>query len=299
MHGMRRAVIVLLLLIACRAFAGADDDPLSRWTEVDGIRVHYLEAGAEGSRGPLLLMVHGWCGSAADFRPLMCVLPEGTHSIAVDLPGCGLSDKPDAAYDLPYFMGFLRSFCGALGLERFVLVGHSMGGQLALHFTNLWPGSVERLVLISPYGLKGEEGAWLPLAQSGSLVDVVLSLNNRLFIEWAIAANNLYRPAPDVLRAVADSTAQGILGREGVRSTARITRNLIGRDPLDGVLPTLLTPTLILWGDHDALLDPKWGRAFVALMPDARLVLIADAGHMAALERPQETAEVMAGFIRE
>jgi abhydrolase domain-containing protein 6 len=297
MHGMRCAAVFLLLMTARPVFAEADGDPFSRWTEIGGIRVHYLEAGSDPSPGPPLLMVHGWCGSAEDFRPLMRALPEGTHSIAVDLPGCGLSDKPDVTYDLPYFMEFLRAFTGALGLERFVIVGHSMGGLLGLHFTNLWPWWVERLVLISPYGLTGEEGAWLPLAQSGNLVDILLTLNNRLFIEWALAANNLYKAQPDVLRAVADSTAKGILGRDGVRSTARITRNLIGRDPLDEILPTITTETLILWGDHDALLDPKWGRAFIALLPDARLTLIADAGHMSLLEKPRETAEAMAGFI--
>jgi pimeloyl-ACP methyl ester carboxylesterase len=299
MSGMRLSIVTLLLMTACLLFADEEGGPVSRWAVIDGIRIHYLEAGGEPSAEPPLLMVHGWCGSSADFGPLMRALPAGTRSLAVDMPGCGLSDKPDAAYDLPYFMNFLCTFTEAFGLERFTLVGHSMGGQLSVHFASLWPGRVERLVLISPYGLKGEEGPWLPLAQSGCLVDAIFGLNNRLFIEWALAANNLYRPSPGVLSALADSTAEGILGRKEVRATARITRNLIGRDPVEGILPGVRAPTLILWGDHDALLAPRWAQQFVALLPDVRLRWILDAGHMATLEKPQEAAEAIAGFLTE
>ncbi len=159
---MRGAGLAAILLLMGSPVAGAEDTP-ARWVTVDGNRIRYLASGPEG--GPVLLMVHGWAGSAEDFRPLFALLPAGTRAVAVDLPGCGFSDKPDAAYDLPYFLDFLHHFCAALGLERFTLLGHSLGGLFAVHFATLWPGMVERLILAAPYGLPGEEGSILFLSR--------------------------------------------------------------------------------------------------------------------------------------
>ena len=144
-----------------------------------------------------LLFVHGWCGSAEDFRSLLDALPESYHSVAVDLPGFGLSAKPDAPYDTAYFVSFLRSFTETVGFASFVMVGHSMGGQFAVHYTTRWPEAVQRLILIDPYGLAGEEGWMLPLARLGPLVDLAFALNNRLFIEWATVGNVMYHGSRD------------------------------------------------------------------------------------------------------
>lgn len=296
---MRAIFIAALLLLFPLGFANAADDPLSRWIDVEGLKIHYLEAGRGQPDDPLLLMVHGWCGTAEDFRPVLLALPDTMRSIAVDLPGCGLSAKPDAAYDLPYFMEFLRSFCVAMGLDRFTLVGHSLGGLFAVRFTTLWPGFVEKLVLIDPYGLKGEEGALLALARLGPLVNLGFLLNNRLFIEWALTGNVLYHPRPEVLRASADATARGILGCDASRATARITRNVIGRFPVDDLLPSVRQETLVIWGDHDKLLPPQWAPRFVSLLPSVRLEMVRDAGHMPMVEKPGQTTELIVGFVRQ
>src|SRR5512144_3166978 len=143
------------------------------WVDVDGMKIHCLASDAppKSAGGRTLLMLHGWSGSAEDFRPLFGLLPPGARAIAVDFPGSGYSDKPDAAYDLEFFLSFLRSLCRALGLDRFVLVGHSMGGQFAAHLVARRPDLVERLILIAPYGLDGQEGIWLTLARWGGFVD--------------------------------------------------------------------------------------------------------------------------------
>jgi pimeloyl-ACP methyl ester carboxylesterase len=295
---MRFALPALLLLIGIPVLSVADADPLERWLLVNGVRIHFREAvPAPGTTGPTLLMVHGWTGAADDFRHLFDLLPKGWRAIAVDLPGCGMSEKPDAVYDLPYFVDFLRAFVDALGLEKLVLVGHSMGGQFAVHFATRWPGSVEKLVLIAPDGLKGEEGVWLALARWESVVDFAFRLNNRLFIEWAVRANLFFRPTTVMVREAVDS-ASSILGPEGSRAIARITRRVIGHDPVDELLPQVRQETLVLWGDHDKVLEPKWAARFLDLLPRARLVWIAASSHMPMREKPVEVAAALVEFIR-
>ena len=293
---MKPSCAAFLLLLGISSPAAGAPDLLERWVVVDGMRIRYLEAGGQPG-DPAILMVHGWAGSAEDFRPLFSLLPSTARALAVDLPGCGQSDKPDAAYDLPYFVSFLKAFCDTLGLHRIVLLGHSMGGQFAVHFTARWPDRVERLILVAPYGLKGEEGIWLGLAGWGGFVDLGFRLNNRLFIEWAMRANVLYKAPPAVVNAAVESTARSILGPESARAIARITRNVIGHDYVEALLPGITQETLIIWGDHDRVLAPTWAETFLLAIPYARLVMVKDSGHMPMIEHPGETAGLIADFI--
>jgi pimeloyl-ACP methyl ester carboxylesterase len=288
------------VLLACGCILEAQaGEPVSRFATVDGVAVHYLESGRAGPDDITLLMVHGWCGAAENFRPLMRSLPEFYHILAVDLPGLGISAKPDAPYNCDYFVSFLRAFCVSRGLQDFVLVGHSMGGQFAVHYVTRWPREVRQLVLIDPYGLAGEEGRMLRLAGLGSLVDIGFGLNNRLFIQVLSRINVLYKPTPETLRAVADAAAAGILGAEGARAASRVTKSVLGHDLIDTLLPAVSMDTLVIWGDHDRILPLRWAQVFASRLPAARLAVIPDAGHMPMTERPGLTAIALMGFLSE
>jgi pimeloyl-ACP methyl ester carboxylesterase len=263
---------------------------------VNGIRIHCIESG-DPARGPLLLLVHGWSGSAADWAPLQRALPARIHTVAVDLPGCGLSEKPDAPYDMPWFLDMLHGLCAVLDLRQLVLAGHSMGGQIAVHFASRYPRAVEKLVLIDPYGLKGEEGLRRALARLGPVVNLALLLNTRKFIEWAMKANVLHDPPPESLRTAVEATAVSILGRDGARAIARITRRVIGRADVNALLPGIFQETLLVWGDEDRLLPPHWAQAFASRLPRATLRMIAGAGHMPMFEKPEVVAELVTAFV--
>jgi len=263
------------------------------------MRIHCLEAGgAEGVDGsePPIVMVHGWAGAAADWAPLLRELPRRRRAIAVDLPGSGQSEKPDAPYDLPWILDFLRAFCAAIGAPSIILAGHSLGGLIAVHFAARFPGIVEKLILIDPYGLRGEKGRGEPLARLGPLVDLALRLNRRMFIQQTIRRNVLHLSDPELLRAATDSTASSILGKEGARALARVTRRVVGRWHVDGLLPGLFQPTLLLWGENDRLLPKRWADTFSSLLPRATLQTIPETGHMPMLERPREVAQRITRF---
>jgi pimeloyl-ACP methyl ester carboxylesterase len=289
-----RAFLAALLLLCSLSNAYTQGEPVSHSIVIKGIDIHYLETG----RGPrTLILVHGWCGSSDDFLSMLRSMPPDIRCIAVDLPGCGESAKPDIEYSIPLFVDILFSFSAALGLESFALLGHSMGGQAAVHFVRQHPESVEKLILVDPYGLEGEEGAWLALTRIGPLIDAGFQLNNRLFIEIAVRVNLLFRPSNETVESLVNSTARNIIGPEASKATANITQNVIGHDPVDDILPAIAQSTLVVWGENDVLLPRRWAERFVALLPNASLSIVSESGHMPTREKPTEVAALIARFI--
>jgi len=269
---------------------------MDTWVTAMGMRIHCLAVGEDPEQPPLVL-VHGWSGAAADWEPLLRALPAGRRAVAVDLPGSGRSDKPDAAYDLPWFLDFLRAFCDALAAPSITLAGHSLGGMMAVHFAARFPAVVEKLVLVDPYGMEGERGKYERLAHLWPVVRVAFALNRREFIERAIRRNVLHRRDEDLVQAATDSTASSILGREGARALARVTHRVVGRLHVDGLLPTLPQPTLVLWGENDRLLPPRWAGAFGARIRRVTVHRIPGTGHMPMFEKPAEVAQEIEEFL--
>ncbi len=266
--GLLLAAMSVMLLFVTHAFAAEAVDPLTRWVTVNGLRIHYLEAGRGKAGDPVILMVHGYLATSNDFRSLMLSLPLQYHSIAVDLPGFGLSAKPNAAYDTPYFVAFLRSFAIAKKLSRFDLIGHSLGGKISTQFAFRWSGYVNRLILIDSFGLTVEEEPWAGLAQLGDSIDA-----------------GFLRNAPKTVN------------QEKSRATARITRNMIGQDPIDRVLPRIRQRTLLLWGDDDPILPSHWSETFRSLLPDVRFYMIAGAGHVPMADKPDIVRQLVVSFL--
>ena len=294
--------LVLLAFTALPTPLSAADDTFLRWRDVDGIAVRYLDTGApsgapEGVEEPrTILFVHGYCGAAYNFLPLFPFLASRCRCVAVDLPGCAGSAKPDIEYSIAFFVDFLDSFRRKLGLGRFVLVGHSMGGQISAHYAQRHPRAVEKLVLVAPDGLAGEEGGWLVLARLDPLINAGLALTNRSFVTIALRTIIFHDPAmvsPDLV----DCFAEGLLSAEGARATALITRGIIGHDPVDDVLPGLPQETLVIWGESDRLLSVRWAPRYIELLPRAELRTLPACGHVPTLEKPAETAALIGEFL--
>jgi pimeloyl-ACP methyl ester carboxylesterase len=112
--------------------------------EIDGLALHYVRRG----RGPAVVLLHGLGGFAESWRCTLDALAGRADVQAVDLPGFGLSGKPRARYDLTFFARTLHGFLEALGLGQISLVGHSLGGAIAVAYALTHPGRVDRLALI-------------------------------------------------------------------------------------------------------------------------------------------------------
>src|ERR1700754_1471399 len=111
----------------------------------DGVRLVYSEKG-EGSRS--FIFVHGWTCDHSHFAPQMEAFCKNHHVVAVDLRGHGQSDKPQVEYTLELFAGDIAAICADLKLDQPILVGHSMGGNIALEVARRYPELLSGIVLI-------------------------------------------------------------------------------------------------------------------------------------------------------
>jgi pimeloyl-ACP methyl ester carboxylesterase len=111
---------------------------------LDGLPIHYLVDG----RGPAVVLVHGLGGFAESWRHNVAYLARHATVYALDLPGFGFSGKPRAAYRLPFFAAAIRGFARLMGLDRVSLIGHSLGGAIAVAYAAAYPADVERVALV-------------------------------------------------------------------------------------------------------------------------------------------------------
>ncbi|GEM_PF-2058400 len=309
MNGKYIRGITLIALVALMTSCATDlyrkDPPLttaySKFIVVDGFKVHYYDLGPfDTDSGELpLVVIHGWMGSAYDYSRIITLLARKRRVIVPDLPGSGytedLGENESFNYDLDGFIRFLEDFTNELRVEKFVLMGHSMGGQLAIHFTKKYQNKISRLILIAPDGLEGEEGGWLLFSSWGFLVDIISVLNTRFFIATGLRLNVFYDKSRLTGKLV-QSVAETSLGRRRWVQ-AEITKNIIGKNNVNSILQYIDVPTLILWGKNDRVLNVKWAEVFLKGIKNSRLFILEKCGHMPMYEKPMETAMYIEKFL--
>jgi pimeloyl-ACP methyl ester carboxylesterase len=272
-------------------------------------RVLVTGDGVSDTRPPVLL-VHG-AGTVASFwAPLMAALP-GRQLIAVDLPGCGLSDRYrfDPDEDLrAHGVSFLTAVLDALGLERVVVAGTSLGGMYGLHLARSHPERVAALLLLGDpaVALPGTGGPnHASLASTAAGCRLLSRFGGR---PLGPGAAKRFIAAIAGTRAVARQPKQLWQALSpALRLSSRVTASLFvplmraGRDPehhgvSEDDLAAVDVPTLFVWGDADIFQRPEEGRRAAEHVPGARFELVAG-GHLPWLDDPAGCAALMTGFL--
>ena len=246
-----------------------------------------------GSGEPLVLL-HGLGGTRQTWNRMIDALAATHTVIAPDLPGHGDSDAPAGDYSLGAHAASLRDLLVGLGHAKATIVGHSLGGGIALQFAYQFPDRVNRLVLISSGGLGPQltpmlRGATLPGAQTvvAALARVPQPVTRRVLpLVLAMIPGLLARPD-------ADAVAEGLrrLAHAGQRRTfVRTARTVIdwrgqAVDATEHLQQLTGLPVLLAWGSDDKTIPPHHHRAVAGLLTEPQLVEIAGAGHY-----PHETA---------
>ena len=278
------------------ATSGRTDDERLRFARVKTKRGEFsaLAAGA----GPPLVMLHGLGATKAEFLPMLPWLAPTHRVIAVDLPGFGDSSKPlGAAYDARWFARSVVALLDELGLERTRLLGHSMGGRVALEVAAKAPDRVERLVAMTPSLAWLRERPWAPMLK---LVRPELGLLQptprpavEAFVKRAIpgATSTWVRPAIDeFLRSYTSPR-----GRAAFYAAARQIY-LEDPEPFWERLRELRIPSLFIWGSMDTLVPAAFERHVRDAVPDARHVLLR-CGHVPQLEQPKRLEAALRSFL--
>jgi non-heme chloroperoxidase len=252
-----------------------------------GPRLHYAERG--DSDGQAILFLHGWPDSWFSFSRLLPLLPGRYRTLAPDQRGFGDSDRPDAGYGIDDLASDAAAFLDTLGIERATVVGHSMGTFVARRVAEAHPARVARLVLIG--------SAFSPVNDVTRDVRASLAtLEDPVSMEFArqFQASTVYAPVPP-------DFFEGLVA-ESVKLPARLWRavfdGILAFDDA-GRLGGIAAPTLILWGERDALFPREDQHRLAALIPRARLKIYADTGHCPNWERPEQVVADLDVFMQE
>jgi pimeloyl-ACP methyl ester carboxylesterase len=268
---------------------------------IHGKKIAYRTAGD----GPAILLIHGMAGSSETWEPVIDALAARGTVIAPDLLGHGESAKPRGDYSLGALAASLRDLMVALGHERATIVGHSLGGGIALQFAYQFPERCERLALVSSGGLGREVSTLLralsfpgseyvlSLACAPGVRDAgtaVLSALARLGLRPAPAASDVWRSysslAHPETRAAFIHTLRAVVDPGGQRVSAT-----------DRLYLASEMPTLIVWGDRDPFIPVAHARAAHEAMPGSRLAIFEGAGHYPHRDDPSRFARELLGFV--
>jgi pimeloyl-ACP methyl ester carboxylesterase len=245
--------------------------PLARFrtTRLAGHQLHWLSTG----RGPAAVLLHGLCGSHRWWRANIPALAERFRVLALDLPGFGESRCGGPLPELPDLAELVASWMVRAAAAPSHVVGHSMGGHLAIHLAARHPERVTRLVLTDAAGLF-RPLAPLPLAR------------------WAygLAWPGVWGDPAFLPVIWRDALSAGPI--TAVRALHRILR-----DDVTALLPRIQAPTLVIWGEHDPMIPPEYGERLREAIPDARLHVIRGAYHNPMVDRPDEFNRVVGAFL--
>ena len=269
--------------------------------EIHGHRVSYLAAG-EGS--PIVL-IHGVTGACDQWAPVLPHLSGRYSVLAPDLLGHGESAKPRGDYSLGAYASGVRDLIVGLGHDRVTVVGHSLGGGIAMQFAYQFPERCERLVLVSSGGLGPEVHPLLRAATlPGSELVLPLIAGARVRAVGTKVAGLLDRvglqAGPDVAEMVRGygSLADGDSRRAFIHTLRSVIDPMGQRvNATDRLYLAADMPSLIVWGRRDPVIPVRHAGVAERGMPGSRLEIFERSGHFPQLDDPLRFAELLTDFI--
>ncbi len=261
------------------------------WTDVDGTATRYLAAGT----GPPVLLLPGEGAVAEEWHDVIVGLSGHYRAVALDFPGYGYTE-PIADVSISALAAFAWRFARVVGLHRPVLVGHSMGGAVAIHAALEQPSRVPALVVVNSASLGRAINPFAILQSVTPLGDLVPSLVSALprgpWLYTAVTALLGARRPWRIHPAWWSSQRRAVSTPVALETSLRSQRAAVGffgqRNPILDRLGELPMPTLVAWGLQDQQL-PFWQAIAARLrLPRGRLTLVACAGHLMPLEAPEE-----------
>ncbi|MGE3275929.1 MAG: alpha/beta fold hydrolase [Vicinamibacterales bacterium] len=273
---------------SCASCASWLDAPERTRREVrlrNGVRLSYVEQGPADGR--VLLLLHGYTDSAASWARVMPMLPQAYRVIAIDQRGHGHSDRPRDGYSMPQMARDAVQLLDALGIERAVVVGHSMGSLIARQIAVLAPERVDRLVLVGTAERVDPAGVEELVTAVRALEDPI----DRAFIE-AFQASTVVDPVPTWFDDLIIADNQLVPARVWQAAVDGILATDASADPTQ-----VRVPTLVVGGDKDAFFSEQSQRALAARIPGARVAISRGIGHAPHWEEPEVFVRTLLAFL--
>jgi pimeloyl-ACP methyl ester carboxylesterase len=280
-----------------------DTTPSLEFRTIHGHRCAFRVAGS----GPAIVLIHGLGANSSVWNDVQARLAQRFTVIAPDLLGHGKSDKPRNDSSIAAYANGLRDLLSVLGIDRVTVVGHSLGGGVAMQFTYQFPEFVERLVLVGTGGVTTDVSRALRLASLPMASEVLAALRLpgvqpalRLFgraVRLAGGSTGFGRDLPHVLEVLGEITEPG--------AAAAFSRTVRASIDWRGQMITMLDraylaepiPVQLIWGEQDSVIPVSHARLAHAAIPGSRLTIFDGCGHFPFQDDPNRFIEVVERFI--
>ncbi len=312
---MKQVITLLIVLLSFFASSAQNNPPTSMQDWHYPYDVHHLRLPGqidlayadEGAGEQTLLFIHGLGSYLKAWSKNIDVLKEHHRCIALDLPGYGKSNKDEYPYDMSFFAETVRAFIDSLGLKNVVLVGHSMGGQVAMHTVLRSDKNIEKLILIAPAGFEtftDSERQWLQAVYTAQVIkatpeaqivknfeinfhsmpdDARFMIDDRLFMRQTVEYDRYCEMIPQCVKGMLD-------------------------EPVFDRLPEIGLPTLVIFGENDLLIPNRLLHASLTPLavaesghqriPHSVLKMVPEAGHFVQWEQAEAVNGAVLEFLK-
>jgi abhydrolase domain-containing protein 6 len=257
--------------------------------QVDKYSIHYLE----GGKGETILLVHGFNADKDNWTKFAEPLVKNYHVVAVDLPGFGESSRIEAeSYNIASQAKKLNRIVETLGLKQFHIGGNSMGGAISGKYAVEYPEKVLSLALLNTAGIPSAQKSEFRIrAEKGDNLLLVRTPEDfKKMIEFAFV-----KPPPIPGRIIDYLTEQAIMNRD---FSDMIFKQLAKEEySLEEELFKIKVKTIVIWGNKDRIIHVSSTDVIKKKMPDAKIVILENCGHLPMIERPEDTAKPYLEFL--
>jgi len=254
--------------------------------QVDGNKIRYLES---GDSKHVLVLIHGLGASAERWSEVIPIFAKQYHVIVPDLIGYGYSDKPVVDYTPEFFTAFLEQFFIALKITRPIIIGSSLGGQIAADYASTHPNKVEKLILVSPAG---------SMKQSTPALDAYIMAALYPNDE---SAKNVFELMESSGHEVDSQIVQGFIERMKLpNAKLAFMSTILGLKNSEVITPKLhiiACPTLIIWGSKDPVIPIQYADNFISNIKDCRFFRMDNCGHTPYVQDPETFSSTVLEFI--
>jgi pimeloyl-ACP methyl ester carboxylesterase len=266
--------------------------PPTKSVLVFGQKIVYYDVGS----GPTVVLLHGLASQAMfDWGRVIMPLSQRHRVIALDQIGFGESDKPLVDYSVQTFVDFLGEFLRTLGVQQFTLAGESVGGWIAASYSiqALAPENAGAYALPKPERLVLADAVGYSDFRSGRSLPIPGSVRESAGI--AMIFHDKSRVTEDFVR---QNFAIRLRANDGATQRSFWSNPQVARETVRERLVGITVPTLIVWGANDELFPLDQGREYATKIPNAKLVIIPDCGHVPPLEQPEAFLSAMIPFLK-
>ena len=272
----------------------------------DGSRIHYRDEG--NNERPVIVLLHGFNGSLFNFEGLVSLLAEDFRLVSLDLPAFGLTGAvPSANYMIENFVNTVLEVTTQLGIEKFSIVGNSMGGHVAWRYVLEYPDQIQGLILIAAGGVITEEDlerldqqkndspiVW-KLMDSSFARKILLFFTPRFFAEQGLQTA-VADPKLVTEELVSQFHELALLegSREAIMSMIRGDRQSSGGPE---IYNKISAPTLVIHGEEDNLIKVESSKYFEENIPEVEVKIYEGIGHLPMYEDPQRTSKDIKDFL--